>query len=337
MLRATGLGRQRAVVVLLLLACTSALRTGRSARLDLRGYQEPDGAITLHAGGDLVDPYFATKALLAARAAGADVGRAGRAWVAWAAARQLPDGRFERQCRAHAAAPWSRCWDADADDALAALWLELLHELAPSRSGGGLPLAWRPSAESAERHLAVLRDPSTGVYRVSRTQPAALLMDNVEIYGALAAVARARRRLGDAAGAERAAAQADTLAAAIGRVFRRPGRRALVVSTQQSPDDSAAAFYPYAVAELYPWLAGLPAPAGEPSPREAFARWLARHGERWLAFTDDPYPWGLVALTAARLGDGATARRWLDRAAPLRGTVRWNVLEEAIFQALGRK
>jgi hypothetical protein len=42
----------------------------------------------------------------------------------------------------------------------------------------------------------------------------------------------------------------------------------------------------------------------------------------------------LVALTAARVGERDTAMAWLPRAAPLRGTVRWNVLEEAAFQSL---
>ena len=41
-----------------------------SGTLDLSGYQRSNGAITVHVGGDYVDPYFATKALIVARSFG---------------------------------------------------------------------------------------------------------------------------------------------------------------------------------------------------------------------------------------------------------------------------
>src|SRR5215510_3740531 len=62
-------------------------------------YQTPDGALLLAPNQDYVEPYFATKALIAAEDSGLDVRRAGLRWVAWALKRQRDDGRLERYCR----------------------------------------------------------------------------------------------------------------------------------------------------------------------------------------------------------------------------------------------
>jgi hypothetical protein len=48
----------------------------------------------------------------------------------------------------------------------------------------------------------------------------------------------------------------------------------------------------------------------------------------------DPHPWGLIALAALHSGDDQSAVCWLSRAAPLRYSPMWNILEEAAFQAL---
>src|ERR1700690_339553 len=62
--------------------------------------QSPDGAITLNSGGNYVEPYFATKALIVAQDGGLDVHKAAEAWIGWALPRQRPDGLFRRFCRA---------------------------------------------------------------------------------------------------------------------------------------------------------------------------------------------------------------------------------------------
>lgn len=293
------------------------------ALLDLSNYQHPDGSITVRAGGAFVEPYFPTKALIVAHEAGLDVRAPALAWIEWLRGRQRPDGRFTRYCRGPGT--WTACGEADADDAMLALWMQLLYAMAPA---GRFPAEWVATAIAAESYLDTIRDPSSGVYHVSRSQPTALFMDNVEIYAALRESAAARRRYGDSTHAERLAASADRLALAIDRAFRRDGRSEYRVSTQVG---STPAFYPDAVAQTYPWLIGFP--AHQPGHRREFRRWLGTYRDQWTS-ADLDYPWGLVALTAARVGERDTAMAWLRRAAPLRGTVRWNVLEEAAFQSL---
>jgi hypothetical protein len=253
-----------------------------------------------------------------------DVRESARRWIGWALARQRPDGRFERYCRE--AQRWRPCGDADADDAMLALWLELLYRMAPP---GGIPEAWQASVRAAEGHLAVLRDPTLGVYRIARANPTALFMDNVEVHAALKAIAREQLRAGETRRARETDVHAAYLARDVVRVFWRADAGVFAVSTQER---AGRAFYPDIVAQTYAWLLDLPTPVGDPRP--AFAEWRRQHGTDWLSLRQDAYPWGLVALTAVKLGDADTARCWLERAAPLRFGPRWNVLEEAIHQAL---
>ena len=307
-----------------LLGLLAAVLASAAPRLEPGPYLEADGAMPLHLGGPVVDPYFATKALVVANGAGLDVREAARGWIGWALARQRFDGRFERYCRD--GQTWRACGDADADDAMLALWLELLYRLAPA---AGIPEPWRTSVGTAEAHLASLRDPTRGVYRIARTNSTALFMDNVEVHAALKSIARDQLRFGDGRRSRETDLQAAYLARDVLPVFWRADAGAFAVSTQERP---GRAFYPDVVAQTYPWLLDLPVPAGDPRP--AFAEWRRRHGADWLSLRQDDYPWGLVALTALKLGDAATARCWLDLATPLRFGERWNLLEEAIHQAL---
>ena len=293
------------------------------AMLDLSTYQHPDGSIALRAAGAFVEPYFATKALIVAYDAGLDVRVPATAWIEWLRARQHPDGRFARYCGGPGT--WTVCGQEDADDAMLALWMQLLYAMSPSDR---LPGEWIATAVAAESYLDTVRDPSSGVYQISRAQPTALFMDNVEVYAALRESAAAWRRYGDDRHAERLAASADSLALAIERTFRMSGRNDYMVSTQTR---STPAFYPDAVAQTYPWLVGFP--SHQPEHRRAFRRWLRKYGDQWTSAGLD-YPWGLVALTAAKVGERDAAMAWRRRAAPLRGTLRWNVLEEAVFQSL---
>lgn len=288
-----------------------------------RLYQDKDGAITVYAQGDFVDPYFATKALLAADAAGLDVRAAAGAWIGWLLPRQLPDGRFERYCRVDSA--WIACQEADADDAMLALWLELLHTMAPWH---GIPPEWEGSRAKAEQHLAGLRDERLGVYVISHAEPVALLMDNSEIYGALRTIARKLMFTGQWIAARRFSARADDLERAIVTVFWDAASGGFRISTQLSETNE---FYPDVVAQLYPAMSGMPAPS---TPAEAWRQWRERHASSWVTLEVDEFPWGLVALTAYRHGDNDIAQEWLGRAEPLRNTPRWNILEEAVFQGL---
>jgi hypothetical protein len=292
-------------------------------RLDLADYQHADGSITVHAGGPFVDPYFPTRALIVAHDAGLDVRAPALAWIDWLRARQRPDGRFARYCGGPGT--WTECGEQDADDAMLALWMQLLYAMSPSDR---LPGRWIATAMAAESYLDTVRDPSSGVYQISRTQPTALFMDNVEVYGALRESAAAWRRYGDHRRAERLAASAGALALAIERTFRTDGRSEYTASTQTR---ATPEFYPDAVAQTYPWLIGFP--SHRPEHRHEFRLWLRKHRDQWASAELD-YPWGLVALTAARVGERDEAMAWRRRAAALRRTVRWNVLEEAAFQSL---
>jgi hypothetical protein len=61
---------------------------------------------------------------------------------------------------------------------------------------------------------------------------------------------------------------------------------------------------------------------------------MRAHRKQWLEQTGSDYPWGLIAIAAAEMGDTATVLCWASRAAPFRHGVRWNVLEEAVYRAV---
>ncbi len=62
-------------------------------------YQRPDGAITTWLNRDSVDPYFASKALLAAQDAGMTTRTAAIRWIGVAASAPARGrGRFDRYC-----------------------------------------------------------------------------------------------------------------------------------------------------------------------------------------------------------------------------------------------
>lgn len=298
---------------------------GFALALDLSAFQRPDGAITVHRYGEHVDPYFAMKALWAARQLGDPAPKETQAWINWLLPRQNKDGGFARYCQREER--WQICADADADDSTLALWIELLHEAAPRN----MPPRWADSARRAELALALLKDKKSGVYRVSLKIDDALLMDNAEIYAALRRVGELRRAAGDRAGGRRYLAQAQSLRLAMATVFRPSGSDLLRWS---SGDASGEKFYPHRVAHLYPWLHGMEtAGFGE---MLNWPLWLQRYGDAWLARADDVYPWGLPALLAYRAGSYPVVERWLDNAVVLRDGGHWNVLEEALLQGLAR-
>ena len=156
--------------------------------------QAPDGAMTLNSGGNYVEPYFATKALIVAQDGGLDVREAAKAWIEWVLPRQRPDGLFRRFCRVNG--EWRDCAPADADDSMLALWMQLLYRMAPAT---GMPAEWQRSLALSARQLAKLRNQRLGVYHISTRNHVALLMDNIEVYAALKDVARAQLRLHDPA------------------------------------------------------------------------------------------------------------------------------------------
>ncbi|HVH86243.1 MAG TPA: hypothetical protein VM912_05930 [Terriglobales bacterium] len=308
----------------LLAVCASA----SAPTFDPSGYQHPDGAISLHYRGDYIEPYFATKALLLAEDAGLDVRGSVQEWIRWLLPRQDSHGSFGRYCR-KPGQDWRLCSPADADDSMLALWLQLLYTNA---SDSGIPAEWQESVKKAHSSLEALRNRRLGVYHVSRQNHVALLMDNVEVYSALQAIARAQERFGQPKEAQTTSKQAESLDSAIQQVFWNKHAEWFRPSIQKRKPD----FYPDVVAQVYPWLADMPMDS-EMQTRAAWTRWKERFAGDWLDKKSDPHPWGLVAMAAVKFGDGDTAACWLSRSEPLRFSSNWNVLEESAFQAVEMK
>lgn len=305
--------------IFLLFGATSAMCT---AKFDPQTFQSPDGAIVLNPGGDYVEPYFATKALIVAQDGGLDVRDSALAWIHWALPRQRPNGLFRRFCRKKG--EWKDCAPADADDSMLALWMELLYRTVPAN---GMPAEWQHSADLAWRQLEKLRNRRLGVYHISRRNHVALFMDNVEVYAALRDIAQAQARWHQP-GAATTQARAEDLGHAIDRIFWDHHAHRFRPSMQKT----VPAFYPDVVAQVYPWLADID-PPGESS-RQAWERWRGAYATGWIERRYDTHPWGLVAMAAEKLGDNNSAECWESKSNPLRGGSSWNVLEEAVWQSL---
>jgi hypothetical protein len=308
------------VAVGILLCC--ALRAICAAEFSPATFQTHDGAMVLNPGGNYVEPYFATKALIVAQDEGMDTHAAAMAWIAWCLPRQRPNGLFRRFCQVNG--EWRDCAPADADDSMLALWMQLLYRMTPAN---GMPPEWQRSVELAEKQLEKLRNRRLGVYHVSQRNHVALLMDNIEVYAALRDVAKARLRLHDSTAAS-TSARAEQLRAAIERVFWDKHAMRFRPSMQKAPP----AFYPDAVAQVYPWLAGLNGTGQDLG--QAWEQWKRTFGTGWIERRYDTHPWGLVALAADKLGDTASAACWTSHSDSLRGSNSWNLLEEAAWQSL---
>lgn len=315
--------------ILFLLICQTTLivsATAMSVELELPGYQRHDGAMTVHINGDTIDPYFATKALLAAQEAGLDIRRSGMKWIEWALQHQRSDGSFDRFCIKDE--DYIVCAHADADDAMMAVWIELLIKLTPPT---GMPSSWETSLRLASRYLSGLHDKDTGIYFISNTLRVGLLMDNVEVYSAQKTLREFYSASGDTARARIVANEAAQLRRNIVRVFWQPRLKNLRVSTQ---DNTKSGFYPDQVAQLYPLIANMPIPLDK---NTIYTRWMASNRQAWLWRTDIDYPWGLVALAASKMADHDSVKCWLAHARPLRHGQHWNILEETLYQAFAAR
>ena len=315
----------RMLAILLLLCCGPRSVSATATAFYPATLQAPDGAMTLNPGGNYVEPYFATKALIVAQDGGLDIREAAEAWIQWALPRQRADGLFRRFCRGNNNdEAWRDCAAADADDSMLALWMQLLYRMEPAT---GMPAEWRRSLALSAHQLAKLENRRLGVYHISRRNHVALLMDNIEVYAALKDVAQAQFRVDNQAAAQ-TDARAQHLASAIQRIFWDRRLRRFRPSLQKTHP----AFYPDVVAQVYPWLADVSGPGQDP--RQAWQQWKQAYGPGWIERRYDTHPWGLVALAAEKLGDGTTAACWTSQSDSLRGSTSWNVLEEAVWQSL---
>jgi hypothetical protein len=296
---------------------TQAGCAAAAPRLDLGGYTDESGAITVVHGGDSADPYFAMQALLLAHENGMDISAPAEKFANWLVPRQKPDGTFDRFCRG-ADKKWVSCKTADADDSLLAIWMKLL-ETMPAKLAGN-PV-WSKSHQASKAALENLYQPSRGVYMVSPVVLHGLFMDNLEVWSLKVHLKQPQQR-----------AASDKLARAIRDTFWDPVNKRFLVSTQLEQRSQKPAFYPDHVAQIFPLLFDFPLVPG--NARQYYRDWMATHRAEWLIQGVADYPWGLLAVLALRQNDKATAACWLRQSAPLRHSARWAVSDEASYQIL---
>ncbi len=286
-------------------------------RLELAGYTDDSGAITVLHKGDSADPYFAMQALLLAHENGMDVSVPAEKFANWLVSRQKPDGTFDRFCRG-ADKKWVSCKTADADDSLLAIWMKLLETMPAQLARNPV---WIKSYQISKVALAHLYQPSRGIYMVSPVVLHGLFMDNLEVWSRMVHLKQPQQR-----------ADSDKLARAIHDTFWDPVNKRFLVSTQLEQRAQKPAFYPDHVAQIFPLMFDFPLlPANA---RPYYRSWMAAHRAEWLMQGEADYPWGLLAVLALRQNDKLSAGCWLRQATPLRHSSRWAVSDEASFQIL---
>lgn len=302
----------------LLTACALMLLAARALgapALDLSGYMDADGAVTVQHKGATIDPYFTLQALLLAQEHGLDTSRAALRWAEWLIPKQKPDGTFDRFCRA--GTTWAPCKTADADDSQLVLWMKFLesHPAEFKRNP-----AWRKSHEAARVSLQRLEDKGRGIYMVSPVYLHGLFMDNLEVWSYQAAHAGVQTP------------QKPDFGRSIQEVFWDTAAKRFHVSTQLEQRTAEPAFYPDAVAQIFPLLVKYPhVPGGA---KDWYAQWMKRHRAEWLRQVKTDFAWGLVAVTSLQQGDTVSARCWLRSALPARNTSHWMVTDEVVSQIL---
>lgn len=290
---------------------------GAAPRLDLAGYTDDSGAITVLHKGDSADPYFAMQALLLAHENGMDVSVSAEKFANWLVPRQKPDGTFDRFCRG-ADKKWVSCKTADADDSLLAMWMKLLETMPAQLARNPV---WNKSYQISKVSLEHLYQPSRGIYMVSPLVLHGLFMDNLEVWSRMVHLKQPQQRT-----------DSDKLARAIHATFWDPVNKRFLVSTQLEQRAQKPAFYPDHVAQIFPLMFDFPLlPANA---RPYYRSWMAAHRAEWLMQGEADYPWGLLAVLALRQNDKLSAGCWLREATPLRHSSRWAVSDEASFQIL---
>lgn len=286
--------------------------------LNLKGFAEPAGAISILETGNIVDPYFTLQALLLARENGLDISPYAEKWADWLIARQRLDGSFDRFCRT--GPMWLGCKSADADDALLAIWLKFLDSMPRQLSE---KTAWRKSYDVSAKTLAQLRDPKRGVYIVSALFPHGLFMDNLEIWSYKTTRSGYLQSI-----------EAREFARAIRSTFWDAKSSRFLVSTQPEQKDLRHTFYPEHVAQIFPLLFDFPL-LPEDS-RRYYQQWMKLHRATWLQQVKKDYAWGLLAFLAWKERDRTSAQCWLRESLPYQQTGHWTVTDEVVAQILAK-
>ena len=288
------------------------------ATLNLDGYADASGAIAIQHQGNTLDPYFVLQALLLAHEHGLDIRPYARPWADWLIARQKPDATFDRFC--HTGGVWAPCKIADADDSLLALWLKFLNILPAEKN---TPLQWENSRRVSKAALAKLFDPTRGIYLVSPVYQHGLFMDNLEVWSYKPANNQGQ------------AVSEPDLRRAIQKVFWDVEHQRFLVSTQAEQRNTQHAFYPDAVAQIFPLLMKYPyLPGGN---KKYYQHWMKEHRSAWLKQVEDDFAWGLIAIVALQQNDLESARCWLQKTLAYRRTWHWTLTDEVVLQILQNK
>ena len=287
--------------------------------LDLQGFVDTSGAITILRTGDVIDPYFTIQALLLARENGLDISAYAEKWAVWLMARQRLDGSFDRFCRTGPI--WLGCKTADADDALLAIWLKFLDTMPTQLKEKA---NWQKSYESASKTLKQLQDPKRGVYLVSPVFQHGLFMDNLEIWSYKSTRPGFLQSM-----------EAREFARAIRSTFWDAQAKRFLVSTQPEQKNLQHTFYPENVAQIFPLLFDFPLlPADS---RSYYQQWMKLHRANWLQQVKNDYAWGLLAFLAWKQHDNQSAQCWLRESLPYKHTAHWMVTDEVVAQILQSK
>jgi hypothetical protein len=284
-----------------------ALGTANSApKLDLSGYTDSSGAITVQHQGDTVDPYFSMQALWLAQSQGMDISAHALPWTIWLERQYRAIGHLGRYCKSPTG--WIWCKAPDADDSSLALWLHLLRQLTVNERK---QIHASALEARARQDLQRLQDPRLGIYTVSPHWTHGLFMDNLEVWST-------QRGTG--------------LAQSIHQVFWDADQALFRVSTQPEHPHPGHHFYPDATAQIYPLLVGYPwVPGGA---EQHYQKWMAQHRRSWLEQIGHEFPWGLIAIVAWQQGDSNTVRCWQHKALPFRHSFFWTVTDEVVAQLL---
>lgn len=312
----------KALIAGLSLACSAAAiqsGPGGLAALDLQGFVDPQGALSVQYKGDTVDPYFSLQALLLAHDSGMDIAAYALPFANWLVQRQKPDATFDRFCRNGPV--WAPCKIADADDSVLALWMRLLDTMPKQRDSNP---TFRKSYAMSKAALSGLLDLKRGTYLVSPVYQHGLFMDNLEVLSWHLSMSPSQATL--------VKSTAPQLSSSIRRVFWEQKSKSFLVSTQPEQKTVAPAFYPEFVAQIFPLLFSFKIPGVDP--KLHYRDWMRLHRATWLAQSKHDFSWGLLAIIALRANDLATAACWLRETAPARNTSHWIVTDEVARQIL---
>lgn len=285
-----------------------------------------DGALTVFPKGDYVEPYSAIKALLVAHRLGVDVRSQAIRFSRWIVQFQQANGPFPRICRS-GGNRWLACGPSDADDSLAVLWCALGSEVLPTRR------ELDASCDLALDNLETLWDPQRQTFRAVFGQPGAYFADNVEVMAILRDLRANRAMSRRHARVLAKLPSAQVMQTALRRNYGyNPDRSLEPVAASMPP--TPYAFYPYAVAPIYPLIYDLRTGRAR---EHDWQRWRGRYGKQWLAGKVDHFPWGLIAWAAYKAGDIKSARAWLRNAPRWRAQDRWNIMEEGVWLGLSNR